>query len=93
MKDLPTILITRKIPLNGINILKSKYKIIINKRNRPFNRTELINNVKNVDAILCVLQDNIDKEIIDTAGPKLKIISTFSTGFEHIDVDTAKKEV
>ncbi|MER5176051.1 MAG: D-glycerate dehydrogenase [Candidatus Nitrosocosmicus sp.] len=91
MKDLPTILITRKIPINGINILNSKYKIIINKRNRPFNRNELINNVKNVDAILCVLQDKIDKEIIDTAGSKLKIISTFSTGFEHIDVDTAKK--
>ncbi|MDQ6724016.1 MAG: D-glycerate dehydrogenase [Thermoproteota archaeon] len=91
MKDLPTILITRNIPLNGIESLKSKYKIIINKKNRSFNRTELINNVKNVDAILCVLQDNIDKVIIDTAGPKLKIISTFSTGFEHIDVETAKK--
>ncbi len=91
MKDLPTILITRKIPINGIVILKSKYNLIINKRNRPYNRNELINNVKNVDAILCVLQDKIDKEIIDIAGPKLKIISTFSTGFEHIDVDTAKK--
>jgi glyoxylate reductase len=39
---------------------------------------------------LCVLQDKIDKEIIDIAGPKLKIISTISTGFEHIDIDTAK---
>ncbi len=41
---------------------------------------------------MCVLQDKIDKEIIDIAVPKLKIISTFSTGFEHIDIDinTAK---
>ena len=77
MKDLPTILITSKIPINGINILKSKYNLILNKRNRPFNRSELINNIKNVDAILCVLQDKIDKEIIDIAGPKLKIISDF----------------
>jgi lactate dehydrogenase-like 2-hydroxyacid dehydrogenase len=91
VKDLPLILITSKIPIDGINILKSKYNVILNKRNRPFNRSELINNIKNVDAILCVLQDKIDKEIIDTAGPKLKIISTFSTGLEHIDVDTAKK--
>jgi glyoxylate reductase len=91
VKDLPLILITSKIPIDGINILKSKYNVILNKRNRPFNRSELINNIKNVDAILCILQDKIDKEIIDTAGPKLKIISTFSTGLEHIDVDTAKK--
>jgi glyoxylate reductase len=91
VKDLPLILITSKIPIDGINLLKSKYNIIINKRNRPFNRNELINNVKNVDAILCTLQDKIDKEIINTAGPKLKIISTFSTGLEHIDVKIAKE--
>jgi glyoxylate reductase len=91
VKDLPLILITSKIPIDGINILKSKYNIIINKRNRPFNRNELVNNVKNVDAILCTLQDKIDKEIINTGGPKLKIISTFSTGFEHIDVKIAKE--
>jgi glyoxylate reductase len=87
----PTVLITRKIPINGIDILKTKFNIIMNKRDRPLNRHELINSVKDIDAILCVLQDKIDKEIMDIAGPKLKVISTFSTGFEHIDVDTAKK--
>jgi glyoxylate reductase len=91
VKDLPTILITSKIPINGINILKSKYNVILNNRNIPFNRSQLIDNIKNVDAILCILQDKIDKEIIDIAGSKLKIISTFSTGLEHIDIKLAKK--
>jgi glyoxylate reductase len=91
VKHLPTILITRNIPSNGIEILRSKYNIIINNRNRPISRNSLIQNIKNADAILCVLQDKIDKEIIDIAGPKLKIISTFSTGYEHIDIDAAKK--
>lgn len=63
----------------------------MNKKDRPLKRTELKNYVKDTDAILCVLQDKIDKEIMDIAGPKLKIISTFSTGFEHIDIDTAKE--
>ncbi|MBA3751026.1 MAG: D-glycerate dehydrogenase [Nitrosopumilus sp.] len=91
MKRLPTILITRKIPSNGIEILKSNYNVIINNTNRPISRNSLIKNIKNIDAILCVLQDKIDKEIIDNAGPNLKIISTFSTGYEHIDIDAAKK--
>jgi glyoxylate reductase len=90
VKNLPTILITRKIPVNGIEILKSKFNVIMNKKNRPLNRKELKNYVKDIDAVLCVFQDKIDKEIIDIAGPKLKIISTFSTGFEHIDIDTAR---
>jgi lactate dehydrogenase-like 2-hydroxyacid dehydrogenase len=82
-------LITRKIPINGIEILRSKYNVIINNKDRPLNRKELIRDVKGIDAILCVLQDKIDKEIMDIAGPNLKIISTFSTGYEHIDIESA----
>ncbi len=77
MYNRPTILITRKIPQNGIDILKKKYNLIINKKNRPFHRNELKKNAKDVDGILCMLQDKIDKEIIDIAGSKLKVISTF----------------
>ncbi|MBA3976900.1 MAG: D-glycerate dehydrogenase [Nitrosopumilus sp.] len=89
MIDRPTVLITRKIPINGIEILRSKYNVIINNKDRPLNRKELIKDVKGIDAILCVLQDKIDKEIMDIAGPNLKIISTFSTGYEHIDIESA----
>lgn len=92
MINRPTVLITRKIPINGIEILRSKYNVIINNKDRPLTRNELIKNVKNIDAILCVLQDKIDKEIIDIAGPNLKIISTFSTGYEHIDIESASKK-
>ncbi len=77
MNNQPTILITRNIPQNGIDILKQKYNLIINKNNRPLHRKELKKNAKDVDGILCVLQDKIDREIMDIAGPELKVISTF----------------
>lgn len=54
-------------------------------------RMQLKTKVKNVSGILCFLNDTIDKEIMDVAGENLKIISTFSTGFEHIDVDEASR--
>ena len=92
MLNKPTVLITRKIPTNGIEILRSRYNVIINEKDRPLNRKELIKSVKDKDAILCVLQDKIDKQIIDTAGPNLKIISTFSAGYEHIDIESANKK-
>ena len=38
-----------------------------------------------------MLSDKIDAEIMDSCGPNLKIISTFSTGFDHIDVSEATK--
>ena len=48
-------------------------------------------NVAGKDAILCMLADKIDREAMDAAGPALKIISSYSTGFEHIDVEEASR--
>ena len=31
-----------------------------------------------VDGILCTLNDKIDSELLDAAGPNLKVVSTFS---------------
>lgn len=87
----PIVLITRPIPDIGLQILSSKYTVLMNKSERPMSRSQLKKKVINTDAILCFLNDSIDKEIFDIAGPGLKIVSTFSTGFEHIDIDEASK--
>jgi len=88
-KNKPIVLVTRPISKVGLNILKTDCEIIINRKNAPLPYRELMNNVKGVDAILCFLNDKIDKQIIDVAGRSLKVISTFSTGYEHIDVSEA----
>lgn len=86
------VLITRPISDAGLSILnKERYQLITNLSERPLRHKELSRKVKDVDAILCFLNDNIDKEIMDIAGPNLKIISTFSTGYEHIDMIEARK--
>ncbi|WP_148686982.1 2-hydroxyacid dehydrogenase [Candidatus Nitrosocosmicus hydrocola] len=86
------VLITRPISDVGLSILKREnYELINNTKEYPLKPIELKRLVKGVDAILCFLNDTIDKETMDIAGPNLKIISTFSTGFEHIDIKEAKK--
>ena len=49
----------------------------------------ILDNVSNVDGILCTLNTKIDKEVI-SAAKNLKVISTYSVGFDHIDVKEAK---
>ncbi|MEM0140039.1 MAG: D-glycerate dehydrogenase [Ferroplasma sp.] len=51
----------------------------------------LINNIKDADGILITLNEKIDRAVID-ASRKLKVISTFSVGYDHIDVDYAKSK-
>ena len=87
----PIVLVTRPIPEAGLNILETHCDLIINQRKAPLRYPELMNKVKGVNAILCFLNDKIDKQIMDAAGPSLKVISTFSTGYEHIDVSEAKR--
>lgn len=85
------IYVTRKIDDTGLNLLKKKYNVYINKSYISPSKNELAKRVKGVNAILCTLSEKIDSEIMDAAGDNLKVISTFSTGFEHIDLNEASK--
>lgn len=89
------IFVTRKIPAAGINKLKEKgYEVVISPHNRVLTREELIESIKgkNFDALLCLLTDHIDKEIMESAGPQLKIIANYAVGFDNIDLKTAKEK-
>lgn len=61
-------------------------------KTKPPSKDEIVKRVRNVDGILCTLTDKIDADIIDAAGPSLKVISTYSTGVDHIDVEYATKK-
>jgi glyoxylate/hydroxypyruvate reductase len=47
--------------------------------------------LEGAEALLCMLSDNIDKEILEAAGPQLKLVTTLSVGVDHIDLKTAKE--
>ena len=55
----------------------------------PPGRDELLKHVHGVDGLLCLLTDRIDGEVMDEAGPQLKVISNHAVGFDNIDVHAA----
>ncbi|KAJ0050214.1 hypothetical protein NL108_014058, partial [Boleophthalmus pectinirostris] len=57
----------------------------------PVPRTELLKGVQGAAGILCLLSDKIDAEVLNAAGPNLKVISTLSVGFDHLAIDEIKK--
>ena len=78
--------VTRKIPEPGLSILSKECNVTLNRTSRPASRDEIIKNVVGKDAILCTVSDKIDAEVMDAAGPNLKVISSYSSGYDHIDV-------
>lgn len=86
------IFVTRKIPGDSLEKLDSSgHEVNISDLGRPLTPEELLGGIKGVDAILSLLTDKIDGDVMDAAGPSLKIISNYAVGFDNIDIEAATK--
>ncbi len=87
-----SVYISRHILDPAIPMISKECSVIVaNHRGRPPTRNELLIAVRQKDAILCTLSDIIDAKVMDAAGPNLKVISSYSTGIDHIDIKEATK--
>lgn len=81
------IFVSRKIPGDHIEKLKiTGNDVVVSEFNRALTQAELVERVKGADAILSLLTDRIDGDLVDAAGPQLKIVSNYAVGFDNIDV-------
>jgi glyoxylate reductase len=86
----PKVYVTRIIPESGINMLREYCDVTVRAAEEPAQGDELMLQVLDKDGIICLPGDTIDKAVMEAAS-RLKVISTFSVGFEHIDVKEATK--
>ncbi|HVD35920.1 MAG TPA: D-glycerate dehydrogenase, partial [Nitrososphaeraceae archaeon] len=87
-----SVYVTRRILDPAIPMISKDCNVIVaNHRGRPPTRSELLKAVRNKDAILCTLSDKIDAKVMDAAGSNLKVISSYSTGVDHIDIKEATR--
>ncbi len=87
---MPKVYVTRPITEVGIRLLREKFKVEINPENRVLSKDELKEKVAGKDAILCLLSDKIDGEVLDAAGSQLKVVANYAVGVDNIDVEAAK---
>ena len=92
MKSKFKILLTRKIHDFALKELRKKYDITIHYGKIPMPKKTLMKKIQNKDGLICFPYDMIDSDVIK-AGKKLRCISTYSVGFDHIDVLYAKKKI
>ena len=66
------------------------FDVRIHKGEIPMPKQTLIKEIQDADGLVCFPYDTIDREVID-AAKRLKVISTYSVGYDHIDIDAAKR--
>lgn len=86
------IFVTRALPESAITLLKSRFDVEVWTEETPPPKSLLIEKVKVVDGLCCLLTDKIDREIIDAARGQLKGISQVAVGYDNIDVRAATEK-
>lgn len=86
------IFISYEIPDAGIKLLQDAgYSVKVYKGNKLLSKEQLITNTKDVDALITLLTDNVDKQVIDSMK-RCKIIANYAVGYNNIDYRYAKSK-
>lgn len=87
---MPKVFVARMILESGIKLLKDAgFEVEVSDFDGVLPREKLLQKVKGVDAILSILTDKIDAEVMDAAGPQLKIVANYATGYDNVDLKAA----
>lgn len=85
------VFITRRLHDFAIKELSKRYRVTIHHGKIPIPKKTLIEKIKDADGLICFPYDKIDNDVLANAK-KLRVISTYSVGYDHIDLQQAKKK-
>ncbi|MDH3234878.1 MAG: D-glycerate dehydrogenase [Alphaproteobacteria bacterium] len=87
----PLVVVTRKLPDVIETRLMELFETRLNRDDRPMSQAEITESVKTADVLVPTVTDQIDKAVLTSAGPRLKLIASFGTGVDHIDLAAARQ--
>jgi glyoxylate reductase len=85
---MPVVYVTRRIPEVALEKLRGLCEVRLWEEDRPTPREILLREAAEADAILSILTERIDDELMD-AAPRLKVVSNCAVGYDNIDVPAA----
>lgn len=86
----PTVLVTRAIPREALDLLAMHFTVDANDADRRYTPEELISHARDASAIVALLTDRIDEPVF-AAAPRLKVVANVAVGYDNIDVAAAER--
>jgi glyoxylate reductase len=90
MKLNPLVIVTRKRPDVIETRLMELFDTQLNLDDKPMSQAELVKAAQEADVLVPTVTDRIDAGVLSQAGEKLRLIASFGTGVDHIDLATAR---
>ena len=85
----PRLVVTRVIPEPALELLREAGELWVSDRDAPLEREDLEAAVSGATAIVTLLHDRVDGDLLDAAGPQLRCVANVAVGYDNIDVDAA----
>jgi glyoxylate reductase len=84
------VVVTHPVPPPAVEMLRERgYDVVVGASEHPYDRAELQALVAGADAILSLLVDRVDADVLEAVGPQLRVVSNFAVGFDNVDLEAA----
>lgn len=86
----PKVVVTRKLPDPVETRMMELFDVRLNLADTPMTTEQLIEAIGEADVLVPTVTDRIDAALLQHAGDNLRLIASFGTGVDHIDLPAAK---
>jgi glyoxylate reductase len=83
--------VTRRVPERVREELEASFHLRYRDSEQPPPRSELLSGVAGVDGLVTMLTDRVDDELLDAAGPSLRVVANYAVGYDNVDVEACAR--
>src|SRR2546425_219431 len=82
------VVVARRLPAAGLEELERRFDVDAGELS--FDRDALLERVRGAAAIVADPTVPVDEELLDAAGPSLRIVANFAVGYDNVDLDACR---
>ena len=82
---------SRRFPKRVREELESSFELDLHDSEWPPSRDELLRHVAGKDGLMLMLTDPVDDELLDAAGPQLRVVACYLVGVDNVDLEACRR--
>jgi glyoxylate reductase len=83
--------VTNRIPEPALALLREAGEVRLDQREQAAPRADLLALVAGADAVLTLLHDRVDEQLLEAAGPQLRCVANIAVGYDNVDLAAAEQ--
>ena len=86
---MPTVFVSRPVPERVRAALGADFRLVLHGAEAAPTREELLAGAAGAHGLVVILADRVDAELLDAAGPQLRVVANYAVGYDNVDLEAA----